>query len=116
MISEPFKATDQGRRALADVLVHIRDQAGCASWADFSAKAAVEAGLEIPEGTIKKYAPSPQYGSVPNPGLFYALGAWGIFSFSNGEPVTERTLYEVLLGIRSTAGDLLESRNGQPSP
>lgn len=116
---EPFRSTAEGKLALAKVLIDIRSQAGCTNWDQFSAKAAVEAGLEIPVPTIEQYAPTPRYGNVPNPGLFYAIGMWSTvrnppFVFDNGETIDERTLYEVLLEVRAPSGELLNSRNGKP--
>lgn len=113
----PFGATSSGRDALAKVLVNIRKQAGCESWQEFVGRALIEADLELPEGTLKKMAPTPQYGRVPNPGLFYALHQWSSlrsrpFVFDNGEPITAVALMEVLYEVRKPTGERLEPRNG----
>lgn len=111
----PFKATPDGRVALASVLEDIRDQAGCVSWEEFAEKAASEAGLTLNPNNLKQYSPTPQYGSVPNPGLFYSIHSWGIFKFrGTQETITAESLYEVLLGIRSSTGELLERNARNP--
>lgn len=129
MALDPSSASAAGRQALAEVLLHIRSQllereAGQRrshgdfapvpqSWEEFSAIALRDAGLELKPSSIKRYA-TPAYGNVPNPGLFYALAAWGVFTFPNGEPVTAEALYEVLLELRTPSGDLIRRiRNGR---
>lgn len=117
MTTNPFGASSLGRDALARVLLEIRDQADCESWAEFAAKALLEADLEVPEATIKKYAPTPQYGRVPNPGLFFVLEQWSNmrsqpFVFANGEPISFAALMEVLLEQRAPTGGRIEPRNG----
>lgn len=130
MALDPSSASAIGRQALAEVLMHIRRQVleeeanrrraqGSfdpvpQNWEEFSAIALRDVGLQLNPGNLKKYAPTPTYGNVPNPGLFYALAAWGVFKFPNGEPVTAESLYEVLLELRTPAGDLIRTiRNGR---
>ena len=132
MAIDPSSARAEGRKALAEVLLHIRSQAAEAeaaqrrsrgdfapvpqSWEEFCAIALRDVGLQLNPNNLKRYAPTPAYGNVPNPGLFYALAAWGVFTFPNGEAVTAEALYEVLLELRTPSGDLIRqvrSSNGK---
>lgn len=134
MALDPSTATAAGREALAVVLVSIREQAIAAeddrlaaaaqrglpppaplarSWKVFAEIAQRNVGLSLSPGNLKKLAPTPSYGNVPNPGVFYALDSWGVFKFDNGEPITAIALYEVLLELRTPQGDLVRRvRNG----
>ena len=113
MAINPLRSTPSGRQALADVLMQIREQAECGNWDEF-AKALEGAGLEISAKNLETYAPTPRYANAPAAALFYAIGSWGVFTFKNGEVITSENLYEVLLGLRSASGVLLERNARNP--
>ena len=108
-----MRSTPEGRQALADVLMQIREQAGCVNWSEFSAQMAA-AGLELSPKNLETYAPSPRYSNAPAAALFFAIGSWGIFKFQSGEVITSENLYEVLMGVRLPSGVLLKRNAGHP--
>ena len=111
---KPFTTEYEGRVALSEVLLQVRETAGATNWRDFCDIALREAGLELPEKTLENYGLRPRYSKAPNFGVFFALEAWNRarpeaskFRFDNGEPIAAVPLMEVALQLRSSSGDLL---------
>jgi len=111
---KPFTTEYEGRVALSEVLLQIREKAGATNWRDFCDIALREAGLEIPEKTLENYGLRPRYSKAPNFGVFFAIEAWNRsrpeqdkFRFANGELVGAVPLMEVALQLRSSSGNLL---------
>jgi hypothetical protein len=113
-VVNPSKIPFEGKQALADVVVSLRDQAGCSSWGEFSELLLKEAGLEVPDHKFERIGPSPQYATRPDPGALYAVAAWAQESgrtFANGDPITLEALWQVALCQRIPSGALIEQPN-----
>lgn len=111
---KPFKTEYEGRVALSEVLLEIRERVGATNWRDFCDIALREAGLELPEKTLENYGLRPRYSNAPNFGVFFAIEAWNRarpekdkFKFSNGELIGAVELMEVALLQRSPSGHKL---------
>lgn len=107
----PFTTEYEGRVALSEVLLQIREKAGATNWRDFCDIALREAGLELPEKTLENYGLRPRYSNAPNFGVFFAIEAWNKtrpdnkkFKFANGEIIGAVALMEVALLQRSPTG------------
>ena len=110
---KPFTTEYEGRVALSEVLLQIREKAGATNWRDFCDIALREAGLEIPEKTLENYGLRPRYSKAPNFGVFFAIEAWNKvrskngeeqFTFPNGEAIGAVSLMEVVLLQRAPSG------------
>ena len=111
---KPFTTEHEGRVALGEVLIQVREQAGATNWRDFCDIALREAGLDLPEKTLENYGINPRYTNAPNFGIFFALEKWNKmredskkFKFQNGGLINATNLMEVALQLRSPSGNKL---------
>ena len=111
----PFESSYPGRYDLAQVLLSIREQAGCSNWRQFEEEALRDAWIVLNESNMEVLAPTPRFGRVPSAGVFYAIEVWNRvrlenekFRFPNGEAITAIALLEVLYQRRHPSGELVD--------